>query len=175
MGTRCPHLTSPEQFKAVLKHAPVASTPHFALHLSMATPPAHTLPARQPARQTPSEAVGVGEHQPSVKSVKCLKSAIGVVVPKRLAKRAVTRNALRRQIYATFDAACRGWANGQAIWLVLRLRQGFSVAEVGASASSNALKRLARAELTQLVNQFDAQANRLLRKAALASTPAAAC
>jgi ribonuclease P protein component len=171
MGTRCPHLTSPEQFKAVLKHAPVASTPHFALHLSMATPPAHTLPARQ----TPSEAVGVGEPQPSVKSVKCLKSAIGVVVPKRLAKRAVTRNALRRQIYATFDAACRGWANGQAIWLVLRLRQGFSVAEVGASASSNALKRLARAELTQLANQFDAQANRLLRKAALASTPAAAC
>ena len=71
---------------------------------------------------------------------------LGAMVPKRWARRAVTRNAIKRQIYnvsASFDAALP-----QAAYVV-RLRSGFD-RKVFPSASSAALKSAVRAELMQL-------------------------
>ncbi len=71
---------------------------------------------------------------------------VGVMVPKRWARRAVTRNLLRRQIYAV----AREWAHAlPEAAMVVRLRSGFS-REQFPSAGSDALRRAARSELQRL-------------------------
>jgi ribonuclease P protein component len=70
---------------------------------------------------------------------------LGCVLPKRLARRAVTRNLLRRQIRAAMGRGLAGLPPG--LWLV-RLRAGFERAEFR-SAASEPLRRAARAELSQ--------------------------
>lgn len=71
---------------------------------------------------------------------------LGVVVPKRHARRAVTRNLLRRQIRAAALRHERRLAGG--MWLV-RLRAPFARAD-HASATSAALRSAARDELDGL-------------------------
>jgi len=68
------------------------------------------------------------------------------MVPKRWARRAVTRNTIKRQVYAvgqTFEASL-----GQAAHVV-RLRSGFDRQQFP-SATSSALKVAVRSELSQL-------------------------
>ena len=68
------------------------------------------------------------------------------MLPKRWAKRAVTRNAIKRQIYAVsreFEAKLPAAAH------VVRLRSGFDRKEF-VSASSDVLKRAVRSELQEL-------------------------
>lgn len=71
---------------------------------------------------------------------------LGSVVPKRLARRAVTRNLLKRQIRAAM--ARYADALPQGLWLV-RLRSPFAPAAFP-SAASQALRTAARAELDAL-------------------------
>ncbi len=73
---------------------------------------------------------------------------VGALVPKRWAKRAVTRNAVRRQVYAWFDAAMRGPDDQRPAqgWFVVRLRASFA-AETPACAKSRMLTQAVRAEL----------------------------
>ena len=78
---------------------------------------------------------------------------IGVICPKRWAKRAVTRNTIKRQIYAVsselephLPVAC----------LVLRLATSFS-REQFPSATSPALKRVVREELIGLLGKLPSQ------------------
>ena len=71
---------------------------------------------------------------------------IGAMVPKRWAKRAVTRNAIRRQIYSVgtdFESALPVAAH------VVRLRAGFGPKQF-ISATSDRLKATVRQELQQL-------------------------
>lgn len=71
---------------------------------------------------------------------------MGAMVPKRWAKRAVTRNAIKRQIYSVsidFESTLPVAA------YVVRLRAGFDRARF-TSATSDALKTAARQELQQL-------------------------
>ncbi len=72
---------------------------------------------------------------------------IGAMVPKRWAKRAVTRNAIKRQIY-TVGADCLPRA-AQVAWVV-RLRRDFSRKEF-TSASSEALTQAVRSEVLALL------------------------
>ena len=68
------------------------------------------------------------------------------MVPKRWAKRAVTRNAIKRQIYAVsadFEPVLAARAH------VVRLRASFDRVQF-VSATSDALKASVRAELQQL-------------------------
>jgi ribonuclease P protein component len=71
----------------------------------------------------------------------------GTVVPKRHARRAVTRNLLKRQIRGAFDRHAPGLPAG--LWLV-RLRGAFAVADF-VSARSAALALAVRAELDGLL------------------------
>jgi len=74
----------------------------------------------------------------------------GLVVPKRLARRAVTRNLLRRQMrQALLDHHDALSAAPQGLW-VLRLRSAFDTREYP-SAASAALRQVARQELQALV------------------------
>lgn len=116
------------QFQAVLAGSTLARTAHFALHCCVLeqAPAAHglALPALFPVR-------GVW---------------LGAMVPKRWAKRAVTRNAIKRQIYhvsAEFESVLSERAH------LVRLRAGFDRSQF-VSATSDALKAAVRAELQQL-------------------------
>ena len=78
---------------------------------------------------------------------------IGAVVPKRWAKRAVTRNGIKRQIYnvsAAFEPRLPAAA------YVVRLRSDFARAQFP-SAWSDALKASVRAELQQLFERAAAK------------------
>jgi len=74
---------------------------------------------------------------------------LGAMVPKRWAKRAVTRNALKRQIYAVSQLY---QAQLPVAAYVVRLRSGFDRMQF-VSASSDALKLAARTELQQLLER----------------------
>jgi ribonuclease P protein component len=120
------HLRHRAQFEAVLASVPAAKTPHFALH--MADTSAH----RAPTGLFPAEGPWVG-----------------VLLPKRWARRAVTRNTLRRQIYAL---AAEWRARLPDAALVVRLRSGFD-RRAFPSATSAALKVAARTELQALLGR----------------------
>lgn len=74
---------------------------------------------------------------------------LGSVVPKRHARRSVTRNLLRRQIRAVMADHLQSLPPG--LWLV-RLRSPF-VREHFVSAASSALRAAARLELQQLFDR----------------------
>lgn len=71
---------------------------------------------------------------------------LGAMVPKRWAKRAVTRNTIKRQIYNVSAAFAISLPPSA---FVVRLRLGFEVA-LFASATSDALKLAVRSELFEL-------------------------
>jgi ribonuclease P protein component len=114
------------QFQAVLAGAQVAKTSHFALHrLDLDT-----------TNNAPAMALF------------CASNLwMGAMTPKRWAKRAVTRNAIKRQIYTV--SASISTSMPQAAFVV-RLRREFSRQEF-ASATSIALKEAVRVELLTLL------------------------
>ncbi|WP_243855506.1 ribonuclease P protein component [Aquabacterium sp. A08] len=122
---RWQHLRQRPQFDAVMAFPPAVKTAHFALH-----------------------AATVGRLEQGSALFPGAGPWIGALIPKRWAKRAVTRNAVRRQIYAVAQACAELWP-GQAV--VVRLRSGYS-REQFPSATSDALKREVRAELLRLLN-----------------------
>jgi ribonuclease P protein component len=112
----------------------VARTTHFALHCV-------ALNRSVAAHKTLESAILPKPELFGVKDV-----WMGAMVPKRWAKRAVTRNAIKRQIYsvsASFESALPQAAH------VLRLRASFDRTEFP-SATSQLLKATVRNELLQL-------------------------
>ena len=83
----------------------------------------------------------------SAKALAPTDSWVGAVVPKRHARRAVTRSLIKRQIYAAAERHRHRMAPG--LWIV-RLRSPFDRAEFK-SAASRALLQRARAELDDLL------------------------
>lgn len=75
---------------------------------------------------------------------------LGAMVPKRWARRAVTRNTIKRQVFAVAQAIESSLDNAA---LVVRLRRGFDRQHFP-SASSVALKLAVRTELTQLFGKL---------------------
>jgi ribonuclease P protein component len=130
-------IVSKAQFAAVMSGQTVSRTPHFALH-RVALPSSVSSPV--------SPAVSVAA-EPLDKPLFAVQDTwLGVIVPKRWAKRAVTRNTIKRQIYAvSTDSSCHLPPAAH----VVRLRAGFSRAEF-ISATSDKLKSAVRAELKQL-------------------------
>ncbi len=74
---------------------------------------------------------------------------IGALIPKRWAKRAVTRNAIKRQIYIVSQAIEPQLPLAAH---VVRLRSGFDRTQF-VSATSDALKRAVRTELQALFSR----------------------
>ena len=127
------------QFQAVLAGAIVARTMHFALHRN--------------ALDVMNMQTVVSKTHDSPELFPLQDIWLGAMVPKRWAKRAVTRNAIKRLIYTVSNdfsprVSDTGW--------VVRLRRDFSRKEF-VSASSEALKQLVRSEV-QVLLQAGAQA-----------------
>jgi len=107
----------------------VSRTPHFALH--------------RVALSSTASVIAKPEDKPLFA---VQDTWLGVIVPKRWAKRAVTRNTIKRQIYAvSTDTSCHLPFAAH----VVRLRAGFDRAEF-VSATSDKLKSAVRAELQSL-------------------------
>lgn len=119
----------------------VSRTPHFALHRVA------LLPKTVAATDKPKMASPDGASEAFSKPLFAVQDTwLGVVVPKRWAKRAVTRNTIKRQIYAvSTDSSCHLPPAAH----VVRLRAGFDRAEF-ISATSDKLKIAVRAELKHL-------------------------
>ena len=104
-----------------------------------------------PGSETPTLAA---EQRPASTGSSVRQAWIGALVPKRWARRAVTRNTIRRQIYAVGADMEPGLAPAAH---VVRLRAGFDRAQF-VSATSVQLKRAVRSELQQLFRQAPAPA-----------------
>ena len=123
-------LKSRAQFQAVLAGTLVAKTAHFALH------------------RCPIDVAPVAQFQGQPVPLFPVRSAwLGAMVPKRWAKRAVTRNTIKRQIYAVSASQSSAFAESA---YVVRLRSGFERSQF-LSASSPLLKAAVRQELLQLL------------------------
>ena len=121
------------QFQAVLAGTIVAKTPHFVLHRNVLA--AKAVPNR--SEKQVNAPVLFREQD----------MWIGAMVPKRWAKRAVTRNAIKRQIYTV--SAEFSHLYPQAAFVV-RLRSSFSRTEF-VSAVSDLLKQAVRTEVQALM------------------------
>lgn len=75
--------------------------------------------------------------------------AIGAVIPKRWARRAVTRNTIKRQVYAVSETLSSSLPMGH---YVVRQRSEFSRKEFP-SATSDPLRKLVRSELLALMHK----------------------
>ena len=118
------------QFQAVLAGSVVAKTAHFALHRC--------------SLQACSAAGKVGV---PVSLFRQQDMWIGAMVPKRWAKRAATRNAIKRQIYSVSGEFCMVYPHSA---FVVRLRCGFAKSEF-LSAVSNQLRQAVRIEVQALM------------------------
>lgn len=124
----------------------VSRTPHFALHRVALQPNSEPSSAPKAAANSQEMASQAGSQDLSKPLFAVQDTWLGVIVAKRWAKRAVTRNTIKRQIYAVSTAS--GCAMPVAAHVV-RLRAGFDRAEF-ISATSDKLKIAIRAELQQL-------------------------
>jgi ribonuclease P protein component len=130
-------------FQRLLSSPPLRRSAHFFLHHVKGVP-TDTRPLRYRELSTgdePKLSAPVDNSGP----VRWL----GCVVPKRHARRAVTRNLMKRQMRSAAQRHECTLAPG--LWLV-RLRQGFPVAQFS-SADSQALRLAAREELDRLFAQ----------------------
>ena len=133
------------QFQAALAGGTVSRTPHFALH-------------RLHLGETSvgSSSLQADDSQVQVAQVALFQPKavwLGAMVPKRWARRAVTRNAIKRQIYvisAQYEVRMPCAAH------VVRLRAGFDRKQF-ISATSTLLKQAVRLELEQLFERAEKQ------------------
>ena len=123
------------QFQQLMKAPPVARSKHFVVHRE-------TLQGQTTDEANPDDA-----QKSSVKGL-CLAA----LLPKRWAKRAVTRNALRRQIYAAF---AEQQAQLKPVPHLVRLRSAMSP-DLFASASSEPMKKAVRQEIDELLTHLSA-------------------
>jgi len=133
-------------FERVLGRPSRARSNHFAVHHLSARP---SMPAK--VLSTAERELSTGDAQQVHSPVDELPPDacwLGVVVPKRHAKRSVTRSLLKRQIRAAFDQQP---SLPPGLWVV-RLRSPFD-RKLFPSASSEALRAAARDELTQLLSR----------------------
>ena len=139
-------------FERVLRCPPWARSPHFALHhlVGRPTPASKPLPKRVAAELSTGH-VPVAAALVDDSSAECPETGrwLGLVLPKRHARRAVTRTLLKRQIRAALAEG--GGALPAGLWVV-RLRAPFD-RNVFVSAASKALRDAAREELARLVRR----------------------
>ena len=129
------------QFQAALAGGTVSRTPHFALHRLALPDTGPSAPASVHAEGNATPA-----SPPQHPLFHPIDVWLGAMVPKRWARRAVTRNTIKRQIYAIsaqFEVRLPCAAH------VVRLRAGFDRQQF-ISATSTQLKQAVRLELTQL-------------------------
>ena len=154
-------------FERVLRTPSQARSVHFAMHHVAGRPSVPVRPVVQPdstelstdrANQSHGAVDECPGAAPEVADAGTQPAGLwlGAVVPKRHARRSVTRSLLKRQIRAAVLGQEATLAHG--LWVV-RLRAPFELAQFP-SAASLELRKTVRAELTQLIGQAARRAPR---------------
>ena len=138
------------QFQAVMAGGVCARTPHFVLHRLALTAASGAAPT--PVAPLCQDTSGPGATPQALfvvaGGIRASDSLwLGPLVPKRWARRSVTRHLLRRQVYAVANDFAAQLPAGSAY--VVRLRAEFSRKQF-VSASSEPLRQAVRAELQRL-------------------------
>jgi ribonuclease P protein component len=164
-------LAQTADFKRLLTGPPAFRSAHFALH-HLGQPPERSSHARKTAVEPelstdhePGFPQAVDEYRENpvrASPEQGFSRWVGCVVPKRHARRAVTRNLIKRQIRAAAQRMEPGLPEG--MWLV-RLRQPFA-ATAFPSAASQALRQAVRVELDRLFQKAAARPEALARTVA---------
>jgi ribonuclease P protein component len=150
---RC--LDGAERFQAVLGTRPCSRSAHFMLHyravdkLSTALTTPSVVAVDETEATSPGRASGqaAGDVSGPAPEPAAARVHLGLVVPKRHAKRAVTRNLVRREARAQMTRCADRLPPGD--W-VLRLRAPFD-RQTFSSAASAALLSVVREEMTRLI------------------------
>jgi ribonuclease P protein component len=132
------------QFQAAMAGGTVSRTAHFALHRLVLDAGNAAAAVSRIAPTGPDSLPSSAQGSQALFGMSDLW--LGAMVPKRWARRAVTRNTIKRQIYAVatlFEARLPQAAH------VVRLRSTFDRKQF-VSATSDPLKQAVRAELLQL-------------------------
>lgn len=143
------HIVRSADFERVLGTPAHARSAHFAVHYLRSKPST----ARKPASSAVATKLSTGETSEMGRPVDELHDGLpmgcwlGAVIPKRHARRSVTRNLLKRQIR---EAAASAQASLQAGLWVVRLRSPFDRNRF-TSAASQALRDEAGRELSRLM------------------------
>ncbi|CAN7635155.1 ribonuclease P protein component [Acidovorax sp. LjRoot129] len=159
------------QFQAAMAGGTISRTAHFVLHRLVLDAESNVATADPPASVAPT---GPGSLPPvqGPQALFAVQSGVwlGAMVPKRWARRAVTRNTIKRQIYtvgSTFEARLEQVAPQSAH--VVRLRSAFDRKQF-VSATSDQLKQAVRTELLQLFGHATRRAGAAAATSAAAST-----
>lgn len=137
-----------EDFERVLRCPPRAKSAHFALHHLAAGPSAPLKPLPTPlAGELSTGHAPLAPHVVDDLPAPVSGRWLGIVLPKRHARRSVTRTLLKRQIRAA--VAAREAHLPVGLWVV-RLRAPYDRSQFP-SAASDALRGAARAELGRLL------------------------
>lgn len=157
--TRVQRLVQSVDFERVLGAPQKARSPHFAVHF-VAGQPARRSPRRSAGDSAAAAVVETSGDKLSTDVVDAPHAPVddlpaqapvgcwlGLVVPKRHARRAVTRTLLKRQIRAVVGEQAEQLPPG--LWVV-RLRAPFDARQFR-SAASQALRDAARAELQRMI------------------------
>jgi ribonuclease P protein component len=170
-------LVQAADFKRLLSVPPVFKSAHFAVHHLVEAPQRPSFARKSAVEQKLStghepvcpQPVDEPSGNPHAGSPdQGFPRWLGCVVPKRHARRAVTRNLIKRQVYAAAQRAHAGLPGG--MWLV-RLRQPFAVTAFP-SAASQPLREAVRTELDRLMHKAQA-AGPAVRPASPSATAAA--
>jgi ribonuclease P protein component len=139
------HLVHKADFERLLGTRSRTRSAHFALHHLNAGPSV----AVKPPSKAKSAELSTASDELVMQAVDDLPKAVwfGCVVPKRHAKRAATRNLIKRQIREAFKRHESALPRG--LWMV-RLVGGFAAAQF-VSARSDALALAARTEIDTLL------------------------
>jgi ribonuclease P protein component len=134
-------------FERVLRTRTQANTAHFAVHHVSDSPSVPAYARSEPV--APELSTGEADSDRALVDYFSAAAAVwlGAVVPKRHARRSVTRTLLKRQIRAAMASQQEVLSRG--LW-VIRLRAPFDRTAFP-SAASDALKGAARDELEQLL------------------------
>jgi ribonuclease P protein component len=140
-------LTQSTDFQRLLARPVHQRSPHFALHYLQGIPAA----AARAVIHKPVPDLSTIHSPDSAEAVENIPAGhwFGCVVPKRHARRSVTRSLIKRQMRAVLVRCSENLPPG--LWL-LRLRHGFSTTSYP-SAASDALRHAARAELDVLLQR----------------------
>lgn len=161
-------------FERVLRMRPRAISTHFALHHLAAMSVGADRARNGSSESELSTGVclsgvlpvedfdGEGRFRAGASNEVCLPPPVGLglVVPKRHARRAVTRTLLKRQMRAAVLARVERLSTG--LWVV-RLRAPFE-RRTYPSAASAALRQAVRSELDELMSRVDDAADRPARR-----------
>lgn len=144
-------LVNKADFERLLGARPWARSAHFAVHHVPTAPQRTQVPVKRSANRAAAGELSTAPAPICPPPVDDLPTAcwLGCVVPKRHARRSVTRSLLKRQMHGAFERHEVKLPRG--LWLV-RLRQPFPLTAFP-SAASQALRLAARTELDHLLTQ----------------------